>query len=129
MSDFFGVTVPFIEHCGIHGVEHGKNWTVTEVSIQPELTNSIGIGHGGLIMTLLDVTMGSAARLSEPNSKAVLTIDLHTSFFRPAKSRVVCRAEVTSRTAHTAFCEASVYDSESQLIARGMATFKLIYNE
>ncbi len=128
-NDYFGLRIPFLEYCGIRGVARGEGWTLSEVVLGPQMTNSMGTGHGGLIMTLLDVAMGSAARLSEPASKGVVTVDLHTSFIRPARDWAQCRAEVISRTARTVFCEASVNDRDGGLVAKGMATFKLIYAE
>lgn len=127
--DYFGLRIPFLEYCGIRGVARGEGWTVSEVVLGPHMTNSMGTGHGGLIMTLLDVAMGSASRLSEPASRGVLTVDLHTSFIRPARDWVQCRAEVTSRTARTVFCEAWVKDRDDVLVAKGMGTFKLVFGD
>lgn len=125
MKGYFGLDIPFCEHCTIRAVDHGPGWTLSEVVLAPHLCNSGGSGHGGLTMTLLDTSMGSAARLSDPSSVGVVTVDLHTTFIGPAVERIQCRAEVLRRVGRTVFCEATVTTADGSLVARGMGTFRL----
>lgn len=129
MTDYFGLDVPFLRHCAIRAVDRGEGWTLSAVDVEPHLMNSHGNGHGGLIMTLLDVAMGSAARLSHPSSTGVITLNLQTTFLRPATGRVLCRSQVRSRTARTVYCDADVTDDQGSLLAHGTATFMLVMRD
>jgi uncharacterized protein (TIGR00369 family) len=122
---YFGLDIPFCEHCSIRAIDSGPGWTLSEVTLAPHLCNSGGTGHGGLTMTLLDTSMGSAARLSDPSSTGVITVDLHTTFIGPARERLRCRAQVVHTAGRTVFCEASIVRADGQLVARGMGTFRL----
>ncbi|PLX73923.1 MAG: PaaI family thioesterase [Azoarcus sp.] len=129
MSGYFGLNVPFIEYCGIKGLESGPGWTLSGVDIVPGLCNSMGNGHGGLIMTLLDVAMGSASRLTDPAAVGVITVDLHTTFIGPARGQLRCRADVLRKVGRTVFCEALIRDGNGEIVAKGVGTFKLRHGQ
>ena len=82
--------------------------------------NSFEVAHGGAIMTLLDVSMATAAR-SVDKASGVVTIEMKTSFMRPAKvpsgAALVARGLLQHRTRSMAFTEGRVYDAEGQLCA------------
>ena len=54
--------LPFAELLGIELLrfEHGE--AELAVHLRAELTNSWDVAHGGVVMTLLDITMAHAAR-------------------------------------------------------------------
>ena len=52
--------IPFAESLGIHPVEITETRAVIELRRRPELLNSWGAAHGGVIMTMLDVVMSMA---------------------------------------------------------------------
>jgi hypothetical protein len=60
---------------------------VASIEIRPELYNSWQYAHGGVVMTLLDVTMGSAARSSVPHAAGVVTVDMSVSFIAAGQGR------------------------------------------
>src|SRR6185312_675476 len=70
--------IPFIQHLKIQTDELGKGTARLSVPIGKELTNSISTAHGGVIMSLLDVAVCTAARTLHPDSIGVITIDLST---------------------------------------------------
>jgi len=56
----FLVHIPFVEHLGfeLQRLEPGLGEIAIEV--RDELTNSWGVAHGGLLMTLMDIAMAHA---------------------------------------------------------------------
>lgn len=90
---------------------------------RPEHLNSFGIVHGGAVMTLLDVVMASAARSLQPEM-GMITIELKTSFMRPAQGALTALGEVLHRTRKMAFVEGRVVDEQGQLCAHATGTFK-----
>src|ERR1700693_6602683 len=57
-----GIKIPFTEHLGIQLVEMTKEHAVVSLKKRPELLNSWGATHGGVIMTMLDLVMSWAVR-------------------------------------------------------------------
>ena len=70
-----GAVIPFASHCGI--VDLGPVEGILLLWINPDRHhfNNSGIVHGGAICTLLDVAIGSIARINA--GSAVLTLDMH----------------------------------------------------
>nr|MCU0898374.1 PaaI family thioesterase [Burkholderiales bacterium] len=56
------VRVPFVEHLGIRLVEQSKARAAIALDKRPELLNSWGATHGGVVMTMLDYVMSAAVR-------------------------------------------------------------------
>lgn len=129
MSIDFGVVVPFVEHLGFTLERFDGGFSELHYVPKPEHCNSFGAAHGGVVMTLLDVTMAVAARSVETDS-GVVTIEMKTSFMRPAPGlagqRLVGRGRLRHRTRKMAFVEADLFDAEGQLCAQATGTFKYV---
>ncbi len=79
-------------------------------------------------MTLLDVTMASAARSVVPEM-GVVTIEMKTSFMRPTPgdgSTLTGRGVLMQRTGSMAYVEAKLYSSEGNMCAHSTGTFKYV---
>ena len=63
-----------------------SNLKVT-LPIQPLFINSVGVIHGGIICSLADIAMGNTFPIDEQNRQTVVTVDLKTSFLKPAKGK------------------------------------------
>jgi len=124
----FGAEIPFVTHLGFalelfEGGESAIGYTPG-----PEHLNSFAVTHGGACMTLLDVTMATAAR-SVQKDMGVVTIEMKTSFMRPAPgdgSRLTAKGRLMHRTATLAFTEATLYDAEGKACAHSTGTFKYV---
>ncbi|WP_367068656.1 PaaI family thioesterase [Oryzisolibacter sp. LB2S] len=121
----FGADIPFVKELGfaLHRMHGGESELRYEA--RPQHTNSYGVMHGGAVMTLLDVAMATAARSDEPDM-GVVTIEMKTSFMRPARGPMVARGKLIQRTRSMAFAEAWVYDADGQLCSQSTGTFKYV---
>ena len=82
--------------------------------------------HGGVVMTLLDVTMATAARSAQPDT-GVVTIEMKTTFMRPSPlGLLTAKGKLIHRTATMAFTEASIYDEAGKVCASSTGTFKYV---
>jgi uncharacterized protein (TIGR00369 family) len=128
MASSFPVHIPFVEHLGLELTRFEAGEAEIAVTLREELTNSWSVAHGGVTMTLLDVTMAHAARSpEEPGGKphpGVVTVEMKTTFMRPGLGRLVAEAEVLARTPSLAFCSGAVFDEHNQLVAHATGTFK-----
>lgn len=127
MSISFGVQIPFVDHLGFTLEKFEGGESELHFAPRPEHLNSFHVAHGGAVMTLLDVSMATAARSVEPNM-GVVTIEMKTSFMRPAQGEagftVIGRGHLLHRTRTMAFTEAHIYDGQGQLCAHATGTFK-----
>jgi len=126
----FLVRIPFVELLGFELLrfEHGE--AEIAMRLRDEFTNSWGVAHGGVTMTLLDVVMAHAARSPGEDgvaeSSGVVTVEMKTSFLRPGLGRLFGTGRRLHRTASMAFCEGSLVDAEGQLVAHATGTFKYL---
>lgn len=91
-----------------------------------ELTNNFLNLHGGVIMTMLDGAMSSAALSRSGFKKAVVTIEMNTAFVKPGRGRLVAHGQAIGGGRSICFCEARVEDASGDLVARAMGTFKYV---
>jgi uncharacterized protein (TIGR00369 family) len=121
----FGIHIPFIEHLGFELLRFEGGESTVQFHPLPEHLNIFGKVHGGVLMTLMDTTMAQAARSVQPDHGAI-TIEMKTSFFRPAEGASTVRAEgkLLHRTRTLAFAEATIYDQAGQACAHATGTFK-----
>ena len=119
------VRIPLVELLGmtLHHMAQGESEMRYEA--QEEHLNSFGVTHGGALMTLLDVTMATAAR-SETPQLGVVTVEMKTSFMRPASGPLRALGKVVHRTPTMAFTEARVFDAQGQVCSHATGTFKYV---
>jgi uncharacterized protein (TIGR00369 family) len=127
----FPIRIPFVEELGLelHSCADGK--AELRVDLAEAHLNSWEVAHGGVLMTMLDVAMAQAARSVHATSAAngrtgVATIEMKTSFVRPAEGELRALGKLLHRTSTLAFCEASVLDAGGHLCAHATGTFKYL---
>src|SRR5438552_1558499 len=98
----FGVNIPFVHHLGFDLTLFENGLSQIDYLPAPEHLNSFGVTHGGALMTLLDVTMATAARSVTPDM-GVVTIEMKTSFMRPARGKLEGKGRLIHRTPTMAF--------------------------
>ncbi len=134
----FPVHIPFVTAlgCELLRFENGE----AEIALTPtdEQLNGWSVLHGGVSMTLLDVAMAHAARsvgvssadaagaIAPADVRGVATIEMKTSFMRPALGRVIAKGRLLTQTHTMAFCEASLFDAGGALVAHATGTFKYL---
>lgn len=126
----FAVRIPFIEQIGCELQRYENGEAEITLDVQDPHTNSFGVAHGGLLMTLLDVAMAHAARslnLDQPDGgPGLVTIEMKTTFMRPGLGRIQALGHVLHSTASMAFTEGKVLDSKGRVCAHATATFKFL---
>lgn len=115
---------PFVAHLGVEMVHAGDDQSELRLSLEPRHLNGRGVAHGGLIMTLLDAAMGVAARAKDPDGHGVVTIEMKTSFLRPARGVLSAFGFCDHHSASLAFCRGELRDASGRLLAQSMGTFR-----
>jgi uncharacterized protein (TIGR00369 family) len=118
-----GRPIPFGSLLGIRILDHGGGRAILEVDLRPELLNSVGVAHGGVTMTILDIAMSLAARTKDPKGTMAVTIEMKTSFLAPAHGKLVVQADCLQLGKSVAFCEGEARDAKGEVVARASGTF------
>jgi uncharacterized protein (TIGR00369 family) len=118
--------VPFTRLIGLQRElsESGRSRFVLEP--RPELENMVGSTHGGVVATLLDVAMASAAVSQRDFQMTAVTLDMHCQYLRPGRGRLSADGQVLTADAQTALCRARVCDAQGALIAQAHGSFRYL---
>jgi len=118
--------IPFVSHLRILTETLGEGTARLSLPIEPHLTNSIGTVHGGVILSLLDVALCTAARTLHPDSLGVITIDMSTSFIGGGSgARLLAEARVLKDGRSMIFVEGEAKNEDGSLVAKAMATVRV----
>ena len=119
--------IPFLDYCRIERIETPGEKPRFEVDAVAPLTNSRDAAHGGLLMTLLDVTMGQAVLAETEGATSFATMEMNVSFLRPGHGRIAATATVLRTGRSVAFAESEVRDQAGVLVAKASGLFKPIF--
>jgi uncharacterized protein (TIGR00369 family) len=123
----FDINIPFIEHLGVKLLEKGDGRVVVRLEPRPEHLNSWNGVHGGVLMTLLDAALSSAARSLDPACIGATTVEMKANFLSAAKGPVLAEAFAERAGRSLIFAEGEATDSSAKPLAKATGTFKLIY--
>lgn len=118
--------IPFVQHLGLTTEALGEGRARLSMPLPGHFTNSLGTAHGGVIMSLLDVALCTAARTLHPESVGVITIDLSTSFIGGGKgAKLLAEARVLKDGRSLIFVEGEAMNEDGSLVAKAIATVRV----
>jgi uncharacterized protein (TIGR00369 family) len=118
--------IPFVSHLGLVTETLGEGTARLSMALPEHFTNSLGTAHGGVIMSLLDVALCTAARTLHPDSIGVITIDMSTSFIGGGSGdRLVAEARVLRDGRSMTFVEGEARNADGSLVAKAIGTVKV----
>ena len=122
---FFDRQIPFLELIGARAEHWEKGRAVVSIDVRPELTNSWKFAHGGVVLTLLDVAMGAAARTTDAKGHGIVTVNITVNFLRSCSGLLRAEGRVLRGGRSLVFCEGDVKDASGEAVAIGIGTFRL----
>jgi uncharacterized protein (TIGR00369 family) len=126
----FALDIPFVQALGMQLWRFDAGEAEISLDVRPEMQNSWAVAHGGVLMTLLDVVMAHAARsvrdAEEHGVPGIVTVEMKTSFMRPATGRLMATGRLLHGTRNMAFCDGDVRDESGALCAHASGTFKFL---
>ena len=118
--------IPFLAHLKILTEDLGQGSATLSLPVEPHLTNSMGTVHGGVIMSLLDIALCTAARTLHPGSVGAITIDMSTSFIDGGTGKkLLAEARVLKDGRTMSFVEAEARNEDGSLVAKAIATVRV----
>ena len=111
---------------GYRTAQWREGYGEVQLAIGPQHLNTIGLVHGGIYMSLLDVALGHAVSFCTVpgNARFSTTVSLTTSFLKGAKGGVLTAiGRVEGLEGRMATGAGEVRDEGGELCAVGQATF------
>jgi uncharacterized protein (TIGR00369 family) len=126
---FFALS-PFMQDLGVEPTAVAPGFVTAEMPLATRHLQHTGQAHAGVMATLADHAMGSAAQTLAPAGCWAITAELKTSQLRPAKGeRLVCEAVVIKAGRNLSFTEAEVFAQQGDvrtLVMKASATMALV---
>ena len=116
--------VPFSAHLGMRVERAEAGEAVVSVELRPHMLNNHDAGHGGVLMTLLDIAMANAALSKIDYTREVVTVDMNVGFMAASSGKLVATGRAVGGGRSICFCEARVLDETGRLAAQAMGTFR-----
>ena len=93
------------------------------LDLQPHHLNPGGLAHGGIVATLLDISIGIALRTQLPAGWTHVTVHLDVQYLEAAnQGRVVAQGRAVRSSGKVTYGESDLVHSDGRLLARGSAT-------
>jgi uncharacterized protein (TIGR00369 family) len=122
--------IPFVGLLRIATDALGHGTAALSLPVETPLTNSLGTVHGGVIMSLLDVALCTAARTLHPESQGVITISLSTSFIGAGSGdRLIAEARVLKDGRSMSFVEGEAKNADGSLVAKAVGTVRVLLKD
>ncbi len=114
---------PYHQWLGLEVVEVGDGSIELSAKWRPDWVVNVegGYTHGGILAALVDLTADWA--LVSKTGKGVPTIDLRVDYHRAAKGDLRASGKVIKFGRQFSVAEASVFDSEGNLVASGRGVY------
>ena len=120
--DFTNQNNPFLAHCGIRAVELTDERAILTAQIHPELLNTSGTVHGGLMYTMAD---GAVSMLARADGSRYVTLDGSFQYLRnlSGPGELVANAQIVRRGQHISVIRVEITETTRQkLLAIGTFT-------
>jgi uncharacterized protein (TIGR00369 family) len=118
--------VPFTRWLGLRRSFSEGGRARFELEPGPEHGNVIGAAHGGVLATMLDVAMASAAVSHVNFAMTAVTLGMSLGFLNPGRGRLVADGELLAVDAGVARCRAEVTDAQGLVVARAQGSFRYL---
>jgi len=123
----FDIHMPFVEHLGMRLLEKAGGRARVRLDPRPEHLNSWKGVHGGVLLSLLDVALSSAARALDPACTGAATVEIKVNFLAAARGPLLAEGRATRTGRMLIFSEGELRDLEGGVLAKANGTFKLVY--
>jgi acyl-CoA thioesterase len=118
--------VPAAALLGMEITEVERGRVVFELVADEIHENPMGTMHGGVVATLVDVVMASAAVSKIGFTRTAVTLNLNTAYLQPGLGRLTADGEVLDTSGDIVQCRAVVTDESGRTVARAIGSFKYL---
>ena len=106
------------------GFSYEENGCVVTFPVEDFLFNPQGTFHGGMLATVMDISMGHL--INHEIGKPGFTLEMKNQFLRPlTKGPASCKGSFIRKGRSISFLESHVWDANKKLVAHGTSTWKM----
>ena len=117
---------PFYEHLGLELETLADGKCTIRMPYAKHFGNTRGEMHGGIVASLLDITLSQALRSTFHSPADVATISMTLSYLAPAVGDLECQGEVVRAGRSVAFVEGTAVDQNGDSVCRAVATYRIL---
>ena len=117
---------PFYEHLGLELQSIGDGKCAVHLPYAKAFGNARGEVHGGIVASLLDITMSQALRTAIEGTADVATITITVSYLQPAVGVLKCTSATVRAGRSVGFVEGEVTDEKGHAVCRAVGTFRVL---
>lgn len=122
-----GKHAPISQLIGLKLINVTEGTATFELDVTPNLFNSLGIVHGGIIATIADAAMGVAFGTLCGINDIFNTVEFKINFLHPVKEgRIRALGHVVHRGNKIGVVEGNVENMNGELIAKSLGTMILL---
>ena len=132
----FAKNFPFFEHMGLEVEDMTPGWARVSVGVKDHLRNPNGQLHGGVIATLIDMSITQAMLLTDTYQKVretrgiMTNVDLRVKYLRAlAEGRATVESRVVHEGRRVVHVASTVTDDRGKTVALGDATLMIVLGE
>ena len=132
----FAERFPLFRLLGVELLEFRPGFARTQITLRDDLKNANGMMHGGIIATLIDITITQAMLMTDEyqrvrETRGTLTsVDLRVKYLRPLSSgHAICEATVPHLGRRISHASAVVKNDEDKPLAFGDSTILITLGE
>ncbi len=117
---------PFMEFMGfiVEEAKDGRSRIV--MPHRPEIENRKGDAHGGVVASLLDVSMTNAVRGAVENILGLATVSANFNYLAPARGMLIGHGKVLKIGGAIAVASADIVDESGAVVAHGVGNIRII---
>jgi uncharacterized protein (TIGR00369 family) len=117
---------PFYAHLKLELAVLADGKAIVRLPYASHFGNSRGEVHGGIVASLLDITLSQALRSTLEGPTNVATISMTVSYLAPAVGVLTCHGRVVRGGRKVAFAEGEVTDEGGASVCRAVATYRVL---
>ena len=123
----FLLKVPFAAVLGIRLARVHRDGTTIECPIRHDLTNSVGVAHGGVVATLADAAVGAAINRHFGGGRPFTTVEMKINYFLPvAEGRIFARSRLVRIGSTLCVGSVDLTNSQGRQVGTALVTYMLL---
>ena len=119
---------PFFELLGLQPEEAATDFARMRLPFKADLQQARGLVHGGAVASLIDSVGVLAIKATIPDVIGGSTVSMTVNYLAPARQiDLVAEARIIRRGRSLVFLDVDVFAPDSERIAKGQLTYKVVY--
>jgi uncharacterized protein (TIGR00369 family) len=123
----FLLKVPFATLLGIELTRVHRDGITIECVLRHDLTNSVGVAHGGVAATLADAAVGAAINRHFGGGRPFTTVEMKINYFLPAhEGRIFARSRLLRIGSTLCVGSVDLTNSQGSQLGTALVTYMLL---